>query len=202
MSFISTLCAFTFALRRLFGTLLSRSPPAADAAPPPPPDDKKAVVRTRNDDDPIKSAAYFATIDWVALVERRLTPPWIPSLSAPDDVAYVPKRVRDRCNSSIHDEFGGENVVHAGVARGAYGGGEARISRQMASFGDGDAVLSQFRDKGSAHLWGDFSYAAPPRGETIVAQGKAPKPVAVTPSSSAQEASSASPPTPDAAAPS
>mmetsp|Transcript_14729 Transcript_14729/g.22197 ORF Transcript_14729/g.22197 Transcript_14729/m.22197 type:complete len:924 (-) Transcript_14729:238-3009(-) len=168
--------------RSVLGTLLSRpssqapdvlSPASTAPTPSPPANDMG------RGDDPIKNAAYFAEIDWTALTERKLTPPWIPKLSAVDDVAYVPKRVRDRRSSSIRDEFGDAVRTHAAAV-----GGEARISRQTASFGyphDADiAALRHLRERGeSHHLWGDFSYAAPPRGETVVARN--PLPVAITP---------------------
>lgn len=169
----------------------SSTPPISEtAAPPPPPKDDGESTRMGRCGDPIKSAAYFAQVDWTALVERRLNPPWIPSLSAPDDVAYVPKRVRDRRSSSIHDEFGGEELVHTGAAtHRQYGGGEARISRQTASFGtngpveNADAALVAQIREGSNNMWGDFSYAAPPRGGTIqAANGNTPAPVSVAPS--------------------
>lgn len=153
----------------ILGNLLSRAPLSALAEappppPPPPPEEDSEAARLGRGDDPIKNAAYFSPVDWIALVERRLTAPWIPSLSAHDDVAYVPKRVRDRRSSSIRDEFGGDELVQTGRA---FGGGEARISRQTASL--------------SSQMWGDFSYVAPARGETIRAQTRSPRPVAVSP---------------------
>ena len=154
----------------LLGSFLTGRPPA----PPPTErlsddlDDDAVDDEFGRGDDPIKNAAYFAPIDWIALVERRLTPPWIPSLKSNDDVAYVPKRVRDRRSASIHDEFGNDECE----AQRAFGGNEARISRQTASFGYNDAdmqALAQLRGDrdNSTGIWGDFSYSAPPRGTSL-----------------------------------
>lgn len=162
--------------RSPLSSLLARSPaPAADntASSPsdnvPPPPDTKA-----RGDDPIKNAAYFATIDWLALLEHRMAPPWVPELSAPDDVAYVPKRVRERGSDSLRNEFG--DVVRSGSF--ARMGGEAHISRQSASITRGE--LDRLREY--SH-WDDFSYAAPTRGGTIgaAAADQPPEPVSVTP---------------------
>ena len=133
--------------------------------------------RFRRGDDAIKLQPYFAALDWGALVQRRLQAPWLPQLSGDADVAYVPKRVRDRRSASLHDEFGDETFSTSGGGGGAGGaGGGARISRQNASLqaddADAQAVRQLRRDREhSSGTWGDFSYAAPPRGETLAARG-------------------------------
>ena len=96
-------------------------------------------------------------IDWEALEQRRLPPPWVPALEHAADIAYVPRRVTDRRAASIADEFHDSDAA-AQPRRPR----EARISRQTASLAGDDEEIRRLR---SNNAWKDFSFSAPPRGE-------------------------------------
>merc|ERR1719311_356759 len=119
-------------------------------------------------EDAIKHQKYFEAIDWQALEARRLPPPWVPALEHAADIAYVPRRVTDRRAASIADEFhDSDAAAQPQTSR------EARISRQTASLAGDDEEIRRLR---SNNAWKDFSFSAPPRGETI-AETKRPDPV-------------------------
>ena len=119
---------------------------------------------SRGDDD-VKRKAIFASIDWARLVARQIPPPWVPDLVDDHDIAYVPKKVADRRSASIQDEFRDDGIPNSR-------GGEARISRQTASFqiDEDTADASAVRRLRQQNPWADFSFAAPPRGETVAAR--------------------------------
>jgi len=119
-------------------------------------------------DDELKHQKYFEAIDWAALEGRRLPPPWTPQLAHAADIAYIPSRIKDRQAESIANEFHDSDAQpeHA-TSR------EARISRQTASLAGDDEEIRRLREK---NPWADFSFSAPPRGETI-AETKRPDPV-------------------------
>ncbi len=119
-------------------------------------------------EDEIKHQKYFEAIDWEALEQRRLPPPWVPALEHAADIAYVPRRVTDRRAASIADEFhDSDAAAQPQTSR------EARISRQTASLAGDDEEIRRLR---SNNAWKDFSFSAPPRGETV-AETKRPDPV-------------------------
>ena len=154
----------------VLGALLSRSSSrgAGDDGPDEaaaPGDGDDGDDRFSRGDDELKRSAYFANVDWAALVARQLAPPWVPNLVDDHDIAYVPKKVADRRSASLQDEFRDDGLP-------ASRGGEARISRQTASFqiDDDNADASAVRRLRQQNPWADFSFAAPPRGETVAAR--------------------------------
>jgi len=112
--------------------------------------------------DHVKEVSYFSDLDWADVVARAVVVPWLPTLNGPNDLAYVPKIHRDHRSQSLEREFGGDT--------------NARISRQQASFQATDTETKEDVDRLRARSgqWLDFSFSAPPRGETVLGRNQLP----------------------------
>ena len=87
--------------------------------------------------DALRAHAFFASIDWDALAELRVEPPFVPTLDDVDDMRYVPDRVSEtgaalpatpyKKGDSMRKLF--RNFSH----RGSFGAGADPASRRAGS---------------------------------------------------------------------
>jgi protein-serine/threonine kinase len=62
----------------------------------------------------VKSHHFFSGIDWIAIQQRRVTPPFKPNVTANGDVKYFEKEFVDLpvVNSEVHEERNARDMLN------------------------------------------------------------------------------------------